>query len=119
MEVRVQELFTVALRAIWESLGTALALAPADRTRLQQGVEDEMEKYGELQQSLVVFAKREDPRGYEAAVEVLALVVAAVKTAHPDKPMQAMQTLTEIYAAAVPAKVIFDKVRVSIVSARR
>ena len=110
LEVQVQELFTVAQLAMWSLLGRALSLAPTDRARLQQSVEEELAKYGELQQALVVFAKRGDPRGYEAAADVLALVVAAVKRAYPDKPKQTMQNLSEIFAAAVRAKKIFDMV---------
>ena len=111
-EKRIQELFTVAQLALWALLGRTMTVAPIDRVKLQHAVNRELVKYSKLQRALIDVAIDEDQAGYEVAAEVLALVVAAVKRAHPEKPQQTMETLSEIFAYAMRAKDRFDRVRV-------
>ena len=110
LEERVQKLLAVAQVAVWASLGRTLALSPTHRERLCTAVAAEDTKYAKLLQSLVEFARDEDPVGYEAAVEVLAMVVAEVKRRHPGKPVQTMRSLVDICAAVQAGKDVFDKV---------
>ena len=110
LEQQVQKLLAVAQVAVWASLGRTLALSPAQRQRLCIAVVAEDTKYAKLLQSLVEFARDEDPAGYEAAAEVLAIAVAEVKRRHPGKPTQTMRSLVDICAAVQSGKDVFDKV---------
>lgn len=110
LEQQVQKLLEVAQVAVWASLGRTLALSPAHRKRLCTAVATEDTKYTKLLQSLVEFARDEDPAGYKAAAEMLAIVVAEVKRRHPGKPTQTMRSLVDICAAVQAGKDVFDKV---------
>ena len=88
---------------IWASLGRTLVLPPTDRKTLCTAVASEETKYTTLLQSLVESVRDEDPAGYAAAAEVLALLVAEVKRSAGtlgSLPAQSTKSLVDIYTAS-------------------